>query len=428
MSSAILLYLLATATLLSALIVTILNGLAYATLQSLPSYTLAMGLAPVVLSIVTCMSVLVLVLLLHQHVRSNSSWPRWKIGVFYFTGAYLLVAAASVAGTMANNDLASSLAHSQLLIARSIFWAISIITQGLYYGFLLVTLAQRKPCPDWPRSYSHELKSLRDSAEPISPPAQTVCGPFPDLQHFDTRRSSLRKFPRRSNRFSGGTLCLDGTRDAEHHSFDTNSSTRSSLEPSRTQERTPEASFTSLAPERDTRPLLARGNGSFRSMPSLRRPQHIQASLDSLVQRPLSPTASSIQPDSPSSSTFNLVPESNFGSSRDSREHHIHPLFRSTSPCPSPTPTPGTMVKASPSAGQTITVKTLTRMRSARSLRETGMRTPSPFSPVGASDVDQPRTRQEFGSGRSLIHAGHVRRSITQYEKRYDLKEWTEEK
>ncbi|KAI2639908.1 hypothetical protein GGS26DRAFT_587360 [Hypomontagnella submonticulosa] len=46
-----------------------------------------------------------------------------------------------------------------------------------------------------------------------------------------------------------------------------------------------------------------------------------------------------------------------------SGELHIHPLFRSDSPAP-PAATPGTVVIAAPNAGQTISEKSLTRMRS----------------------------------------------------------------
>ncbi|KAI0180310.1 hypothetical protein GGR52DRAFT_569059 [Hypoxylon sp. FL1284] len=46
-----------------------------------------------------------------------------------------------------------------------------------------------------------------------------------------------------------------------------------------------------------------------------------------------------------------------------SGELHIHPLFRSDSPAP-PAATPGTIVVAAPNAGQTISEKNLTRMRS----------------------------------------------------------------
>lgn len=47
-----------------------------------------------------------------------------------------------------------------------------------------------------------------------------------------------------------------------------------------------------------------------------------------------------------------------------SSEAHIHPLFRSDSPSP-PMATPGTMVVAAPNAGQTISERSLSRMRSS---------------------------------------------------------------
>ncbi|KAI1398441.1 hypothetical protein F4819DRAFT_33075 [Hypoxylon fuscum] len=53
-----------------------------------------------------------------------------------------------------------------------------------------------------------------------------------------------------------------------------------------------------------------------------------------------------------------LTPQSTSG------ELHIHPLFRSDSPVPPPAATPGTVVIAAPNAGQTITERSLTRMRS----------------------------------------------------------------
>ncbi|KAI1754308.1 hypothetical protein F4782DRAFT_528740 [Xylaria castorea] len=60
-------------------------------------------------------------------------------------------------------------------------------------------------------------------------------------------------------------------------------------------------------------------------------------------------------------------------------ELHIHPLFRSDSPGPPPAATPGTVVVAAPNAGQFITGKSVTRMRSG-SLPNS----PSPLSRQGS--------------------------------------------
>ncbi|KAJ5364768.1 uncharacterized protein N7496_010481 [Penicillium cataractarum] len=347
MSSAMLVYSLAGAAVLSAIIVTILNGLAYAELQSLPSHTTTTGLAPVLISILTSITLLVLSLLIHKDVRSDIPWSTWKLGIFYFTGVYLLTSTVSVAGTIASNDLYHSVHQGNIFIARSIFWALSILTQSLYYGFILVTLAQRKPCQDWPRSYAQELKTLSESPEPVRSPARTLCDPYPELQQFDTRRSSLRKYPRRSHRFSGGTLCVERTR-TKHESFDTSSSSTLSSpspSPSPTAEHMPTQSQTQMQPQsptqpqndpfadRDTRPLLLRGS-SFRSMPSLRREANIQLSLDSLVQP--SPTSSTFALDSPSASSLTL-PETYAFYAPNHSQVQAHG-FASTSLPPPPTP------------------------------------------------------------------------------------------
>lgn len=433
MSSAMLVYSLAGAAVLSAIITTIFNGLAYAALQSLPSHTTTTGLAPVLISILTCITLLALTLLIHKDIRSDIHWSTWKTVVFYFTGVYLLISAVSIAGTIASNVPYNQPHQGNIFIARSIFWALSILTQGLYYGFLLVTLAQRKPCQDWPRSHTQKLKSLSESPEPVRSPARTLCDPYPELKQFDTRRSSLRKYPRRSNRFSGGTICVESTR-TKHHSFDTSSSsTLSSPSPSPTTEHPP----MHTQPQNQNDPFadpnthrLPLRSSSFKSMPSLRRENNNYLSLDSLVQTSTSPTASSLALDSPSGSTLTLpetyafyaphalglpssslsLPSSPTFPTGSTREQNIHPLFRSTSPCPSPTPLPGSTVKASPSAGQTITQKTLTRMRSARELRQ-------------LRKEDSPGAGMWMGMGR----AGYVRRSVTQYEKRGDSNELVEE-
>lgn len=386
MMPAIMLYTLAATAMASALSLAILNAIAYATLQSLPSPTPGSGLAPLSLSVISWMALTVLGLLLHKDVRGEHQWSKWKTGVFYFTGAYLLIAAASSSATMTTAGLPSG-----LWISRSIVWAVSVLSQGLYFGFLLATTTQKKPEPARPRSYPRELKSIPDSPSSIAPPA-AIHDPY-TRGAFDTNKSSLRKFPRRSRRYPGGALSLENPSEAKYNSFDTSSSTSSSPEPSPTKDQ-----LSNAFAGQDTRPLL-RGNGSIRSMPSLRQ-QRVQHSLDSLVER--SPTASL---DSSSASTLTLA---------DTREHNIHPLFRSTSPSPPPTPTRGTMVRASPSAGQTITKSTLTRMKSARSLR-----TPSPLP-----------GSEEGAPGLALVHGGQIRRSrsTTQYGQRYELSESPDER
>ena len=79
----------------------------------------------------------------------------------------------------------------------------------------------------------------------------------------------------------------------------------------------------------------------------------------------------------------------------------IHPLFRSSTPHPAPVATAGTTVTASPLAGQSITPRTLTRMRSAS--------IPYQFSLLKASDVaaaepeSDPSTTDAGSPGPSII-------------------------
>lgn len=387
--SATIFYTLAVIASFSTLAVVIINGVIYAKLQSLPDSTSNMGQVPLSLSAITFVALVFLSMFLHQDVRGQHQWPEWKIGLFYFTGVYLFIAAASSSATMTTEGLSSGLS-----VYCSIFWALSLLAQGQYFGLLLVNSVQKTPTRIWPSLYSQELPRS-DSPSTLAPP-QTVHNPCSGVGGFDTRRSSLRKFPRRSSRYPGGTLRLQNTDELKHNSFDTSSSTTSSTKPSPTLDRVPD-----VYSDRDTRPLL-RGNGSIRSMPSLRQGT-VRPSLDTLVQT--SPTISPLRLNLQSTSTLNLA---------EAREQNIHPLFRSTSPSPPPTPTRGTMVKASPSAGQTITKNTLSRMRSNRSLRA-----PSPLP-----------GSEEFTSGLAHVHTGQICRShsTTLSEKRYELNESPEEK
>ncbi|KAJ5610132.1 hypothetical protein N7510_006851 [Penicillium lagena] len=382
MFAAMLVYLLAGTSMVSTFIVTILNGMFYATLHSMPSHTTTTGLAPVGLSAVSCVALVAISLLFHKDVRSGQRCAGWKTGVFYFTGAYLLFAAGVGAGTMAAGSTAPQ--KSTLSIARFVSWTFSIFSQGLYCGYLLLASTPQKQSDlQWPRPYLQPSTPSTISA----PPAAS------DYYRFEPKMGSLRKYPRPSSRLSTSssqsdqTIRPQDTKEAKHSSFNTDSTASWTPEPSPASPTRPERRY-------DPRPLI-RAHNSIRSMPSLRQHRSpAQQSLDSLV-RSQSPTGSSC-----SLSIAETITQ---------REDNIHPLFRSSSPSPSPTPTPGTMVRASPSAGQTITVQTLTRMRSARSLRDQTMRTPSPLPEPDYAM----RARKDAGPGL--------------YEKRHELNESPDE-
>ncbi|CAG8026547.1 unnamed protein product [Penicillium salamii] len=327
-------YTLAGASLLSTFIVTILNGICFETSQA------SADVVTIILSAMGCLALITLGLLHHKNIQTG------RVLCTYLTGGYLLIAAVSSAGAMAMSP------QGTVFVARSVFWALSVFIQGLYCGYITTTLFQVQSNLEWPRSYSHELKDMPESPKLLPTPPR-VC----DLSElFEPKRTSLRKFPRRSSRYSDATLCPYEKSETKNTSIDT-TSTHSPPSPT---DKTPPA-----------RPL--RGSTSIRSMSSSRRNAPTPLSLDSTV-RPL-PSPSSTLIDSPTTK-----PVSNPNSTWEYnpfRENNIHPLFRSNSPCPSPTLNPGTVVKASPSAGQTIPAGTITRMRSARSLRES--RTPSPL-------------------------------------------------
>ncbi|KAJ6171695.1 hypothetical protein N7470_000762 [Penicillium chermesinum] len=299
-----LLFPLAGAAMLSAVIMTILNGLAYTTLPT-RSLAPAAGLAPVALSAISCVALIMLTFLVHKDVGRGGKLAGWKAAVFYFTVVYLLVAAGSTAGTMATSPDRTSLS-----ITRSVFWAMSIFAQGSYCGYLLI------PNGHVPIRKNSRLCRRHQVQSPL--PLQSV---IPIRSTVSTRgEDRYASSPRRSSRYSGGTLDLDSSKP--EYPTETNSMI-SSLSVSPTNDHKP---VPFLDPEQDTRPLL-RGTGSIRSMPSLRQ-DGVRPSLDNLMQ-PASPVTSIFHTGVSNESVETLAP----------REHNIHPLFRSTSPSPSPTPT-----------------------------------------------------------------------------------------
>ncbi|KAJ5445058.1 hypothetical protein N7491_001140 [Penicillium cf. griseofulvum] len=253
-------YSLAGASLLVTFIVTILNGICYATSKASPD------VASTILSAVSFVTLVGLGMLYHQNIQTGRQL------LICFAGGYLLISAAASAGVMAVSPQVS------VLVVRSVFWALSVFAQGLYCGFLVMTLVQEKSNSEWPRVYSQELKDIPRTPRFLpSPP--TVCD-LSDL--FEPKRASLRKFPRRSSHYSDATLCPPNIKEEAITPIDTTLSTHSSPSPSPTRDKRVDT-----LPDRDTRPLL-QGPYSIRSMPSLHRNTPIP-----------SPAASTIRVDSP---------------------------------------------------------------------------------------------------------------------------------
>ncbi|KAJ5466706.1 hypothetical protein N7539_009435 [Penicillium diatomitis] len=480
---------LAGAALLSSFIITILNGLTYSQLQSLDSHTSTAGLAALLLSILTCVILLTLGLLLQRVTRCEAHYSNtWKITIITLAGLYLSISSICMAGMITSDNLLYSPRDTHIFIARSICWTISVLAQGMYFSSMLIALVQRKSFleQEWPRSELQELKTL-----PETPWSAGACSPSPTLcdesyaefPRFDTRRSSLRKYPRQSSRLSGGTVCTEENGlPSKYEPFDIGSSAVPSRATSPTMEHTPahtsplspaaaaaapsSASTSNSFVDSNARPpssILPARNSSLRSSSSLRRkinikaPPNIHLSLDALVHQSSSTSSTVTSPNTTlpgSESTPNLpetyafycgrkslqgtscvslpcspMPSPTFPATHNNlsptsrprhREYNIHPLFRSTSPGPSPTPLPGSIVKASPSAGRTITQKTLMRMRSARELRAS-RRDEEWHQSADSVSLPDPGTWMAMG------RAGYVRNSVTRYEKKGDLAELTEE-
>ena len=342
MNATMLLYSLAGAATISALISTVLHGLVYAALQSLSSSAYSIGVIPISLSAVNCVALVVLTVLVREHICSHQEWPSWKIPVASLICACFLTAAVLTPGTMTTNQ--SPGLHIGLLITRAAFRDISLFTQGLYSGYLLLSIFQQRKGSGWPRIHSLVPRAFPESSktDPITPPPPAMHESLTEIIRFDTRRSSLRKYPRRSHRYSGGTICLHPSEQEKRASFDTTLASTSPIQ----------SPLSEFGTDCGRHPLL-QGDDPIRSISSIGQIKSYP-SLDTLVQR------------SPSASSLNHEP------SDPECEDHIHPLFRSSSPSPLPTAIRGTMVIVSPSAGQTITKEkeTLTRMQSTGSLRD----------------------------------------------------------
>ena len=114
-------------------------------------------------------------------------------------------------------------------------------------------------------------------------------------------------------------------------------------------------------------------------------------------------------------------------------ENIIHPLFRTSSPHPAPVAAAGTMVTASPLAGQSITPKTLTRMRSVSMpqqpspMKEPELAPPMPDSDSGTPGAGSPGPSIEDDEELPPVIPGFIlsagqRASFVEYGKRKSLR------
>ncbi|KAL2825577.1 hypothetical protein BDW59DRAFT_70785 [Aspergillus cavernicola] len=365
-------YLMGGASLLSTIIVTVLDGVSYGSSRaSTPDSSLIEAII-LSLSIISCAMVLALVLICanDSKIGATTRQKGWRAstygtGIGYFSIATGITAGAIAWSTIRSMEAMVSPHRQSLVIARCVIWAISVLSQGILCGYLLTTLTINDNHNQWPSLIPHEIDTILPSRSGTirkgapSSIAESQRRSIDTTPHHQSSVSSTTS--RRSTRYSGRTLIQP---EPKPNSLDLNPT---------------------LIPHPENVAIRSRSDGSqgnHDSETNPSRPQHqqqlqrsnseIKRSLDSVMLRPSSIPSSSTPLDvakRPLPLPKLKLPD----------ESNIHPLFRSDSRSPPPNPTPGTMVLASPEAGQTISVMTLQRMKSTRSVSSHTPRSRSPL-------------------------------------------------
>lgn len=366
-------------------IVTILDGLCFAV-----SNNSALESATVSLSTIACVELVGLLVLRQKHPQTKIwPWITWQSAVYGFLIGYLFLTAGVTAGTIAKSLL--EVHPKPRFIARNIIWAFSVFIQAIFSGLLLVpegnTRDDVESSPRWPHARPHEMEVLphrsRERTRQIPDSTPTLVETFrpPLTLNIKTSNDALAPWnpsnapTRVSSRYSGRTLYQ-------------NESTRNSVVDLHTGAGSPTKpdgqDGCTLTDQDQQQATITTSPTSPDDAQNSRRDSEARLSMDSLLILP-SPGLPSPIEYSPSTTTdSSFTTETTFLPSKPKRQQppptlnlppndeaqmNIHPLFRACSPSPPPTPLPGTMVKASPAAGTTISTQTLNRVRSTTSLR-----------------------------------------------------------
>ncbi|GMG46226.1 unnamed protein product [Aspergillus oryzae var. brunneus] len=419
------------------IVVTILDGLCLTSFKNFSFNVRSIESAVTALSGANCIVLIVTILfwltdINNENIRQLSAYRR---RVYYTLIVYSAMTTGVTAGGIAWGTTQAIIEQQKmslgprqrlLLVTRIVIWAISVLTQGLFGGLLLMTLAEQSSRSRWSTSLSHDLDALHghlaedNGLESTKQPQLVVDSP---KKSTDRKRScdssiAIQKSTSCATRYSGRTLYQQ---DSKHSSVDLN----------------PPIAYPECAVMRNTfngylyghNSYAVGGDGDAGSRKMQGNKQEFGCSLDTLRRqtslRRSSDTSRSLQPEVPSKGgppKLTLSDESN-----------IHPLFRSNSPTPPPTAMPGTTVVASPAAGQIISMKTLHRMKSTNSLRSYTPRSRSPLFERTGQAGEEIHSKSGLSDGRcelnndqtftipNFVMAADLRRSITQYEKRYDL-------
>ncbi|PKY05398.1 hypothetical protein P168DRAFT_303206 [Aspergillus campestris IBT 28561] len=480
------------ASLLSTLVVTVLDGVCLASSRSSPSNTSAIEAAILGLGAISCGTLIVLLVLWTLDVENNTlqPWKDWRAITYGAVITYLAIATATTAALLAwcavrfATETSNSAEHQRrqpLMISRCVMWAISVMAQGVLGGYLLTGLKNQGRRPTrWPGSAAHELTRFPNRstsrARASRPPSSNTDSLEHSKESYDVlppqqqqqQPTASSAASRRSNRYSGRTLYRHDTRRASA-SLDL----KLDLNCPRSIYASPSVTPDLLDEDRDSCVTIvadSRGHELPAQRPSWdKTPFHTTTATSSSSPASSSTTtlASASQPTQPNVPPKAVLPTLVFPD-----ESNIHPLFRPSSSSPPPTPTPGTIVVASPNAGQTITMKMLSRVRSNRSthsLYRQHHHTPRSRSPLfeRMDQVDRERidpgrsttsTPQLVSSSSSsllsvvsgddhnnnnksiyssqqpdetqipgFIMAADVRSSITRYEKKHELSESPQE-
>ncbi|EAL91991.1 uncharacterized protein AFUA_5G06030 [Aspergillus fumigatus Af293] len=368
----------------------------------------------VILSAASCLVLLMLVVLWRKSIwlQPRDCWAKWRTVAYGLILAYLAISSGFTAG--------------------AVVWSTSKL-EGLFAGFLLID----NPHNQCPSSLSQELVLQADQSSlkhksATKEPALTI----ESRRQSVDRKSSCDSGPfanqpatsiASSHRYSGRTLYQP---DSKNNSVD--------LQPPGLGMPSPDSNASrnlleTSPDERDSCSITTEERQGMRLFHGTQ--PEIKRFLDSLMLQPSSGTSS------PAASTPKLEasrapapPKLHFPD-----ESNIHPLFRSDSPSPPPTPLPGTNLHGLAVAGQTISVKTLNRMRSTNSLRPHGARSRSPLferiNQQGETTGDQKLNPCCENRGRlaektaipGFLMAADVRQSIARYEKKYELNESPDE-
>ncbi|KAL2002597.1 hypothetical protein VTN02DRAFT_6407 [Thermoascus thermophilus] len=432
-------YSLGTASATSTIVTTILNTLCSVSLRRSLIGLRSIDFATVGLSAVSCVGLVALTVSHAKDIEANSPACRsWEIWAYVAICTYLFVTTGVVAGAVASRSSQFMTAPSHptahqtrsLFVAWCVMWAISVLTQGLLCGFLLVQITDREPRngylyrfpPGRGRTADMPPVHRRKESSTILPPFSPVPWSRPLLAQSTAsseRPSSLHSsisgvvkpttasLPKLSKCYSGRTLCQG---DSKQESSEC-------LSPGHVCEQ-----WDTTAVHRDDRetvlqasPATTTAAGRHALVASRSRSERLPTtSLDSVVLH------DAIQ-QLPASFTHPGYSRPLSRPRTASVESHIHPLFRSGSPSPPPTPTPGTRVTAAPTGGQTISSQALREMR-ARSLANSSCSLGPTVRTEMIHELEfqppRPRPGGRSASMPAFVLAAGVRNSLLSYERR----------